>query len=247
MSGIAGVFEPGARSIVERMLEWIEYRGPGGRKIIETDNATFGIAWSKTQEASVSKLEQELTLRDEAGDGHCAEVKITDGHPVLMRDPLGVAPLYYGMNSRGNLCFASEVKAFTGITHRVNELLPGNRYDGKQLELYFKLKEYPPIDDPVEKITLELSRRLTSAVEKCIGKDSKDVMGSWLSGGLDSSTLAALARPHVKTLYTFAAGLSGAPDLEFAREVAAFIKSDHHEVILTLDSMLEVLPASNPG
>lgn len=67
-------------------------------------------------------------------------------------------------------------------------------------------------------------------------------MGSWLSGGLDSSTLAALMRPHVRTLHTFAAGLEGAPDLEFAREVAAYIHSDHHEVILTLDSMLEVLP-----
>ncbi len=239
MSGIAGIFQPGARDVVTKMLDRIAHRGPAGRKIIETGEATFGLVWTVKQEASASALEQEQVLRDEAGEGHCAEVKITAGSPVLKRDPLGVAPLYYGTDSGGILGFASEVKALAEFTPQVKELPPGHRFDGNRLELYFQLKEYPPLDDPVETITGELSRRLAAAVEKRTGSE---VMGSWLSGGLDSSTLAALVRPQVRTLHTFAAGLGNAPDLEFAREVAAFIEAQHHELVLDLERMLEVLP-----
>ncbi|MDQ1351311.1 MAG: hypothetical protein QG657_1613 [Acidobacteriota bacterium] len=239
MSGIAGIFAPGGQDVVEGMLDRMAHRGPAGRKIIETEGATLGIAWTGLQETSATVLEQEQILRDEAGSEHCAEVKISGGHPSLMRDPLGVAPLYYGTNSEGVLGFASEVKALAEFTPNVSELPPGYRFDGNRLDLYFQLKEKPPVDDPVEVIIEELYRRLAAAVEKRI---NGDMMGSWLSGGLDSSTLAALARPHVRILHTFAAGLAGAPDLEFAREVAAFIDSQHHEVVLTLDSMLEVLP-----
>ncbi len=85
----------------------------------------------------------------------------------------------------------------------------------------------------------ELRELLEASVEKRVG-DAQ--VGSWLSGGLDSSAMAALARPHMDTLHTFAAGVSGAPDIEHAREVAAFIGSDHHEVIVTLDDMLAALP-----
>ncbi len=239
MSGIAGIFKPGARDVVERMLDKMAHRGPAGRKVIETGEATFGLVWTVTQEKSAEVLEQEHILRDEAGDGHCAEVKETAGRPELRRDPLGVAPLYYGTGSGGVLGFASEVKALAGFTRCIDELPPGHFYDGSRLESYFQLKENPPLDEPVETIIGELSRRLAAAVEK---RALNEVMGSWLSGGLDSSTLAALARPHVRTLHTFAVGLDGAPDLEYAREVAGFIGSQHHQFIPDLEHMVKVLP-----
>jgi asparagine synthase (glutamine-hydrolysing) len=68
-------------------------------------------------------------------------------------------------------------------------------------------------------------------------------VGAWLSGGLDSSAMAALARPHVDRLHTFAVGVDGAPDLMFAAEVAAFIGSHHHEAVVTFAQMLAALPA----
>ena len=86
----------------------------------------------------------------------------------------------------------------------------------------------------------ELRRHLAAAVERHIGNGE---VGAWLSGGLDSSAMAALARPHVDRLHTFAAGLAGAPDLAYAAEVAAFIGSDHHEVVVTFAQMLAALPA----
>ncbi len=54
--------------------------------------------------------------------------------------------------------------------------------------------------------------------------------------------MAALARPHVDKLYTFAAGAPNAPDLEHAREAAEFIGSDHHEVVVSFNEMMDALP-----
>jgi asparagine synthase (glutamine-hydrolysing) len=66
-------------------------------------------------------------------------------------------------------------------------------------------------------------------------------VGVWLSGGVDSSVIAALARPFVDRLYTFSAGIEGAPDLKYARKVAKHIDSEHYERIYNLNDMLEVL------
>ena len=63
----------------------------------------------------------------------------------------------------------------------------------------------------------------------------------WLSGGVDSSVIAALARPFVDRLYTFSAGIEGAPDLRYARQVAQHIGAEHHEQIYSLEEMLSVL------
>jgi asparagine synthase (glutamine-hydrolysing) len=239
MSGIAGISCLGKQVEVERMLGKIGCRGPEGRKVVEARGATLGATWTITQENSAAALEKETAARDDAGPGHLAEAKALDGKLLLTRDHLGVAPLYYGKTSDGHLCFASEVKALMEVTQDINELLPGHTYDGNRMESYFELKKQTPVDWPPASIAVELRRLLSISVEKRI---HMDVIGSWLSGGLDSSTLAALVRPRVRILHTFAAGLTGAPDLEFAREVAGFIKSRHHEVILTMDQMLAVLP-----
>jgi len=158
---------------------------------------------------------------------------------TLERDPLGVAPLYYGWNKDKMLCFASEVKALLQITDIVHEMPPGHRYDGEHMESYFHLQKADPVDKTPEIMAGQLHRLLAVSVEECIAGQE---IGSWLSGGLDSSAMAALARPHVKTLHTFAAGCPGAPDLEFACEAASFIKASHHEAVIGFDEMLRVLP-----
>jgi asparagine synthase (glutamine-hydrolysing) len=72
--------------------------------------------------------------------------------------------------------------------------------------------------------------------------DGEKVMGAWLSGGLDSSTLAAIAHPYLDELHTFAIGLSDAPDLENARRLADFIGAEHHEIVVDVEDLLKVLP-----
>jgi len=242
MTAIAGILYPDGRAVVEQMLDRMAYRGPRGRKLVEIGGATLGIVWTASQEPSAAALEKENAVRDESGDNHLAEARVDRGRLLLSRDPLGVAPLYYGKTGDGLSCFASEVKALKGIIWHVREFPPGHRFDGTRLEAYFELKEQPAVDEPAEKVAGELARRLEAAVQKGIRHVPGETIGSWLSGGLDSSSLAALARPHVRTFHTFAAGLPGAPDLEFARQVADFIQSTHHEIVVTLEHMVEVLP-----
>jgi asparagine synthase (glutamine-hydrolysing) len=239
MSAIAGIARPGEKTLVSQMLDAIGHRGRTGREIADTPAGTLGVAWTPSQASAADILRNTQTAADDAGDGHRASVQAAEGKLVLTRDPLGVAPLYYGRREDGALCFASEVKALLKVTTDANELPPGHRYDGTNLERTFRLQTLPEISDPPEEISKQLRAKLETSVGKRI---SGNVFGSWLSGGLDSSTLAALARPHVKTLHTFAAGIPGAPDLDHAREVAEFIKSDHHEAIVNLDEMLGALP-----
>ena len=69
-------------------------------------------------------------------------------------------------------------------------------------------------------------------------------IGCFLSGGLDSSLITALVASHFKenTLKTFAIGLENSPDLLNARTVADYLKTEHHEVVVTEKEMLEAIP-----
>jgi asparagine synthase (glutamine-hydrolysing) len=99
-------------------------------------------------------------------------------------------------------------------------------------------------DQPVEigdsyTVARELRHKLEQSVQRSANNGP---VGAWLSGGLDSSTMAALARPYFDHFFTIAAGMAGSPDLYYANMVAEHIGSDHHEVIVDLEDMLEALP-----
>jgi asparagine synthase (glutamine-hydrolysing) len=75
-----------------------------------------------------------------------------------------------------------------------------------------------------------------------IRRAAADEMGSWLSGGVDSSAIAALARPHVRVLHTFVSGVEGAPDIEYGARMADFLGTEHHVLKVTLQDLLAALP-----
>ncbi|MCU0485372.1 MAG: asparagine synthase-related protein [Anaerolineales bacterium] len=239
MSAIAGIASSGKRNEVENMLKEMHSRGPIGCSIVETQQATLGVAWTEAQPKAPELLEENYQATDHAGDGHYATAQVIGEEIHLQRDPLGVAPLYYGQDPSGSLCFASEIKGLRKVTQQVNELLPGSSFDGEKMEVYFQLQEYEPLTASADEIAQELRQRLEQAVEKRMGDGE---VGCWLSGGLDSSTMTALAKTHAEHLHTFAAGLPGAPDLEYARQVAEFVQSDHHEVIVQPDQLSKALP-----
>jgi asparagine synthase (glutamine-hydrolysing) len=237
MAGIAGIAQPGKQELVNQMLGQMAHRGPAGREVLDGKNATLGLAWTFPQAEAVQRLRESHQVRDGSVDGHEA---LASGDEILLkRDPLGIAPLYYGRNTQGILCFASEAKGLHGIAHEVYELLPGHSYDGNQMSTYYNLEKLAPMDEPADVIARELHQKLETSISKRIGDGN---VGAWLSGGLDSSAMASLARPHVSQLHTFAAGVPGAPDLEYARQVAKFIQASHHEVIVQLKELLAVLP-----
>jgi asparagine synthase (glutamine-hydrolysing) len=66
-------------------------------------------------------------------------------------------------------------------------------------------------------------------------------VGFFLSGGLDSSIVAALGAQKLGKIKTFSIGLEGAPDLLAAREMAKFIGSEHTEVHFTVEVGLKAL------
>jgi asparagine synthetase B (glutamine-hydrolysing) len=109
----------------------------------------------------------------------------------------------------------------------------------RRFMVFSKVEQRPALDPDAGEIASNLRLWLERAVCRRI---DGDVMGSWLSGGLDCSVLAALARLHVQKLHTFAAGQPGAPDLEYARQVTDALDTEHHQVVVTLDELLGVLP-----
>lgn len=241
MSAIAGIEIPGKQQEVQQMLETMGHRAPAGKEVMEINNATLGVAWTESQSAARTHLLEAGRVEDYVSDNHFAAVQSQEDGLRFMRDPLGIAPLYFGRSSEGALAFASEVKALVPFASEIQELPPGSTYDGQQIQSYFDLERN---DQPVEigdsyTVARELRHKLEQSVQRSANNGP---VGAWLSGGLDSSTMAALARPYFDHFFTIAAGMAGSPDLYYANMVAEHIGSDHHEVIVDLEDMLEALP-----
>jgi asparagine synthase (glutamine-hydrolysing) len=236
MSGIAGIAHASKQTEVKRMLNKIAHRGLNA-EIIETASVTLGGIWPNSQFSDTKDLIHLSAAWDNPSHGHFALARGKD--LMLKRGTLGVAPLYYGWTNDGLLCFASEVKGLLDLTRDVHELPPGHTFDGKRLGAYFKLHKLPSLKEPPGVICQELCRKLETAIEKSANRDN---LGSWLSGGLDSSVLSALARRYSQPFHTFTAGLPGAPDVTYAQIVAEFIRSEHHVHIVQTQDLLAVLP-----
>ena len=189
-----------------------------------------------------------LRLHEEAGaemvqrlDGMFA-FAITDGDDlVLARDPLGIKPLYYGYHGDA-LLFASEVKALVGRVDEIQEFPAGHWYHSRSgFHRYFQLRANGAGMLECEHALVSLREALDAAVCKRLMADVP--VGVCLSGGLDSSLIAALAaRVHDGPFHTFAVGTQDSTDVRRARRVAKDISSLHHERIYTLGDMLAVLP-----
>ena len=97
------------------------------------------------------------------------------------------------------------------------------------------------ISDDLEKIYPEIHKRLVEGVKKRL--DSDMPVGFLLSGGLDSSLVCSIAaKLSDKPIRTFAIGMDiDAIDLKYAKQVAEYIGSDHTEVIITRDDVINAL------
>lgn len=163
-----------------------------------------------------------------------------NGDLYVARDPVGIKPLYYGY-ADGNMIFASELKALSGIADDVKEFPPGTYYHSKTgFTKYYEIPEKKILYRPVEDISSDVRNTVERSVVKRLMSDVP--LGAFLSGGLDSSIIAAVARKHVDELHTFSVGLEGSRDLEAARTVAGFLDTIHHEYVFTEQEVIEHLP-----
>ena len=204
-----------------------------------------------------------------------------DGSLVLARDPLGIKPLYWWMGPGGELVFSSELRSLLAhpsvprkLDLRSLEMLLVDRYVADPWTMLEGVKQLPPghwlrwrdgrieigayheLDLHPEEISeadavRELRARLDTTIRSQLVADVP--VGVFLSGGIDSSTVAAYAARAVKStgerLKTFSIGFD---DPEFdesslAREVAAHLGTEHRELRLgagefqlsTLDRILD--------
>jgi len=161
---------------------------------------------------------------------------------IAARDPIGIRPLYYGYLPDGSMAYASEAKNLTGLCGKIMPFPPGHyAIDGK-FTCYCDITGVDEVaDGEIDEICDGIRSRLVAGIEKRLDSDAP--LGFLLSGGLDSSLVCAVAaRILKKPIRTFAIGMEGdAIDLHYAREVADYLKTDHTEVIMTREDVLETL------
>ena len=179
-----------------------------------------------------------------------------DGAFIAARDPVGIKPLYWAHRD-GLVRFASEMSAFDeGWQPYVESFPPGHYWTpegglvefGTPVPPKDELEHFDGPGEPGARIPDEIlgkvRNRLIRTVERQMMGDVP--VGVFLSGGLDSSLVAAIAArwyaERGKKLKTFAVGLADSPDLLAARAVAEYLGTEHHESVYTAEDALRVLP-----
>ena len=180
----------------------------------------------------------------------------------LARDRFGIKPLYYGVLESG-LVFGSEIKAILAsgrvrpeidwealheylyygnalgahtLFKGIRKLEPGHHLAltrrGLTIAPYWSVENVVPVRDGVDRATATVRQRLTDAVRRHLVSDVP--VGVFLSGGIDSSAITALAsRFYDGRLKTFSVGFDfdgGVDELPKALAVARQFATDHHEL-----------------
>ncbi|MGC2196813.1 MAG: asparagine synthase (glutamine-hydrolyzing) [Terriglobales bacterium] len=193
----------------------------------------------------------------------------------IARDRLGIKPLYYwydgrtllfgseikailahpGVNADFNRATLAEYLAFGYIPEPetmyagIKKLLPGHtltigEIGEPKISSYWDLKVQA---DDGSRPRQHYVERYRALLEECVSSHlMSDVpLGVFLSGGLDSSAVAALTtKIRREPIETFAVGYGeeAFSELPFARMVADHIGSKHHEVRLSRDEFFQALP-----
>lgn len=176
----------------------------------------------------------------------------------IARDHIGVIPFYMGWDEWGNFYVASELKALEGTCNNIKEFLPGHylysKDGGYELKKWYKREwqSYDNVKDNKSDIAV-LRKGLEDAVHRQLMSDVP--YGVLLSGGLDSSIIAAVTKKFASKriesgdtqaawypqLHSFAVGLKGSPDLAAARKAADHIGTVHHEIHFTIQEGLDAI------
>jgi len=189
------------------------------------------------------------------------------------RDAFGIKPFYYTENKNG-LYIASELKSFhvnpdsdcteidNGALHDyltfqfvpepntilkdVNILKPGHvikKEFGKEAEIscYYSIKFNPtpgPKDEKMEAI------RNVMEDSVALHMQSEVPVGAFLSGGIDSTVIAALAKKHKPDLKTFTIGFDreGYSEIDLAKESADLLGLENISRVISYEEFANELP-----
>lgn len=186
----------------------------------------------------------------------------------FVRDPYGVRPLFRLENADDIVAVCSEAKGLVDLGHELRsrckitpfpprtiaeyELLKNGKVRFIKEEPFYQIGEKPSFEPFVKYESLapanvlqNIRTLLTASVKKRLMSDRR--IGCLLSGGLDSSLIAALLVKLAKDeglpykIQSFAVGMGESPDIIAARQVANHIGTEHHEVLFTPEDVTEVL------
>lgn len=176
---------------------------------------------------------------------------------ILARDPIGKKPLYYYMDNN-KVVFASEIKAIleSGVEKLVNHYMIApflmyqysvgrqtlfrgiNKLGAGEMMIVkpsgIKFWKYFEISESFNKNTdLQNIEKLRELLDESVKlRLRSDVpVGAFLSGGIDSSGIIALAKKHSEgEFHTFTATFDTFSEAQYAKRVSQFLNVKYHEV-----------------
>ncbi|XP_046331350.1 asparagine synthetase [glutamine-hydrolyzing]-like [Haliotis rufescens] len=187
---------------------------------------------------------------------------------LIGRDTFGVRPSFKLITDNGFLAVCSEAKGLFGLSHSLTDeaanivpVAPGTveqfdldnngRATSRKMKQFHSIGDMPLYKTPVDTDSLgdDVKKNIRvlfeTAVQKRLMADRR--IGCLLSGGLDSSLVAALLVKNAKEqklpypIQTFSIGMEGSTDIMAARKVAKHLDTEHHEIIFTPEEAIDVL------
>lgn len=176
----------------------------------------------------------------------------------LARDPFGIKPLYFSRTDRGVLV-ASEIKALTchDFVDIVEHVEPGSLLrisrDGSIEELH-RLRIRPKSDDLDDEAFVVAFR---DALARSVREQTRDAhrFAVYLSGGIDSSSVYALAKAAGVEVVPLVLGTAAASDVAAARAVAAHFGDtietipcpDEEDLFLHIEETIRICESFEPN
>jgi len=261
MSGIIGSYKYKVDDLAKK-TSILSHRGTRGRRVLEKGN--FQVAFIPNEPKSINCKHGKIAVcdgeiypisQDESPASMISQLiwssprrlgdlngmfafAASDGERLFMaRDQLGTKPLFYIQYGEG-IVFASEAKSLADFDGEIKRFPAGHYFDSEKG--FARFYELPSKKTNVDEQTV--APRLYDHLDLAIKLRMHPGIGAWLSGGLDSSAICALASQYTNRLSTFFVGTEGASDRPYAQIVADYLSTDHHERILTPTEIVESLP-----
>lgn len=207
------------------------------------------------------KYGMEYTLKLLDGVYAFVLVDLNKNKIFVARDLFGVRPLFLNTfiqtdNGETTIGYAlgSELKnidRFHELTNDIKQVKPGSliTFSIKDQQVVLEsqkqinqIRDFCNFTKENDCILKSVYINLENAIIKRVENTDREV-ACLLSGGLDSSLVAALVKKHYKgDLHTWSIGMEGSEDLKYAQIVADHIGSIHHSIVVSEEEFLTAIP-----